>query len=373
MWQHLAECLKRSFLGERLWQRMAQEVCDVAESHPEEFNPPRPASVAGSSSTGEGDEDDVKFVMCSKASDSQASALDAEAECCAYCERALGTKHMINFGNRNYPRFRCKPCHNSVRLLERAAKAAGEARAEAFSRDRRLHPKAFIDLVLQCRVASENEPPAPREVPSVAKASAGKGENLEKATQLVREMFSCKGVRETDGRMACLTERQFRSYYKVFEDYSAQEAAAKWEKDSQSCEVRQRRDRDGSLMLAVRLPPMAEAFKEFGHKRALLGTSGADDSDDPDEQGAAKRLRSHQDGECQSFVLQHDALQHSSSAEPLAASARSVQTVSKTLLAMAGGSSGDAPAVPQTRKGGCDFVHTPSEAEVAKMGLTKAC
>ena len=63
---------------------------------------------------------------------------------------------MVNYGTTKSPQWRCRPCHNSVRALERAASSTGE-QAQIRLRAIKLDEKEFAYLALSFRVKLDGE------------------------------------------------------------------------------------------------------------------------------------------------------------------------------------------------------------------------
>ena len=54
---------------------------------------------------------------------------------CDVCTRNKTTKELINTGCSQYPKYRCRPCHNSARALDRAATSQGQTAVDTASVD----------------------------------------------------------------------------------------------------------------------------------------------------------------------------------------------------------------------------------------------
>ena len=171
------------------------------------------------------EEDEVAVQGLDNSQKVQATSEIGEEQC-YLCHRLWSKNNLINSGCKAYPKWRCRPCHNSVRQLERAARS--QSNFEQFSEQRRLFPQRFAELVLTLRVAGDAEPKAPEGswVGGLPKGTK-RGEMYAATRHVLKQLYSLKGVEEFQ-KVVFLSERQFRAHYKLHEDYSAAEAASKW-------------------------------------------------------------------------------------------------------------------------------------------------
>jgi len=80
---------------------------------------------------------------------------------CTVCERSFPFQACVNTGTEAYPAWRCKPCHNACRALDRAAESRGKAAQAALSQFKRQRAKAWRQDVLKFRINSADDPPLP--------------------------------------------------------------------------------------------------------------------------------------------------------------------------------------------------------------------
>ena len=279
------------------------------------------ASSVGSGSAQQDDED----IIFHKVESQSSLGDDGLEDACAVCKRPCPTQQMVNGGNRAKPLWRCRPCHAALRSLERSAKSQGQARWDQFTRERRLYPQKFAEMVQLCRVNAPGEADPPEEAPlSLIKPGSGRGASSEAARAILRtQVYSKKGAKAAN-KLQFLSQRQYRCHYKNTEDYSAQEAQAKWERELADPLIEKRKDPDGTIRLPVLMPPSLTDYKDVGSKRSCEDVvDGEEDEPGPEQPESLKRLRSHMDTDAGAFASRAvigETFAKASVGEPLAAS-----------------------------------------------------
>ena len=83
------------------------------------------------------------------------------------------------------------------------------------------------------------------------------------------ELHYTKKELQCHDRVYWLTERQYKSYQKMFENCTAQEADAKYAEDIANTRIRRKYNAGGELMLAVRTAPLDAFVKVSGHSQSV--------------------------------------------------------------------------------------------------------
>ena len=74
-------------------------------------------------------EEDQELLTVRGASTAKSTA-DQKTWACDICPRSFVASQVVNTGSRRYPRYRCKPCHNAAKALDRASKSKNAAAQE---------------------------------------------------------------------------------------------------------------------------------------------------------------------------------------------------------------------------------------------------
>eukprot|EP00971_Amphidinium_carterae_P350021 6491348-Amphidinium_carterae.1 len=146
-------------------------------------------------------DDDIVLVRNNKGGNQEPIAEGSQAEGCYICGRRFATCNLINVGDKKYPKWRCKPCHNSSKMIDRAATSEGDDRKEAMSQLKKNHPAKWSNLVLMCRVGVPGEPPASKsQTVSLVSPSMCRSEisGLVRKT-IETELYYKQGVRDING------------------------------------------------------------------------------------------------------------------------------------------------------------------------------
>eukprot|EP00971_Amphidinium_carterae_P352322 6492546-Amphidinium_carterae.3 len=321
---------------------------------------------------GEGVADVVIMTPSKKGSEqSPPGSQHGGGEQCSHCTREGSVASMINYGCRNYPKYRCKACHAAVRYLERAAKSRGTVHYDSFCEHRRRSPLKFTQAVLLCRMAPQGEQPLPGadDVPEMGKCKSSE-ERAQRASAVVTSVYHLRATEEFQ-EILYLTERQFRSHMRWNEDMSKEEAQQAWDSALLNKEQEQRYH-NGVLQVAVLTKVGKRHIQQKGSKRALEKHGSMSDSDLDNAENVGKRMRSHADADvshlqkdlsCISNAFVAPEVQKSSGA-----GAQSVAQILTNLSGIPGDASsngGDSVAAK------CGIVRPDGEALKA-MGLTKA-
>ena len=351
-----------------------------------------PLSVPSSSAAGVLEVDDLDnggvqiTGMAAPLADS-AKPSAAEGELCAHCTRIAPISMMQNYGCKTYPKWRCRPCHTSVRALERASKSKGEPYYKKFCEMRRQHPFRFTDLVLQCRISPEGEEPLPGQDEGLWKEGCRSlQDRKERTASICKSVFSLKALEEYED-VRFLTERQFKAWMKYGEDMTSSEAQNAWDKALVSGEVEKKHLRDGTITVAVQTAIGMKTFSQRGSKRSFQTVSDVDDSEgerdgsaDPENSAALKRLKAHAAGDIGNFIkqpgqdLQSKVVSVPPAQKTPSGGGSSVREVMRTL---AGGgkqssASGEMSASKGAKETEPEWDDIPGDEEVKHMGLTKA-
>ena len=312
------------------------------------------------------------------------SSKAAALEPCCYCARQYAVAELVNGGCKVYPKYRCKPCHNASKLLERAAKSQGQSAFAKYSQQKRSFPKRYVELLLQVRVAAENEPEAPATEAGEKQAGlarlASRSDRQEKATEVLSELYSLKG-QESFECAYYLNQRQYKAHYRQSEDMPLAEAQQRWDRDVMDANVAKKM-KNGEVCVLVEFPDGLKKFKQTGHKRALVTHDDLsdDDSADPDDPTHGwKRLRQHVSGEQGDFASHNESFSKASQSQAsmvtkAAAGGPSVRSMLKGLVGGTAGSSGGLHVDGVRAADGIatlDFSDVPTEEQLQTMGLVK--
>ena len=312
---------------------------------------------------------------------------DATQESCYICTRSYAITELQNAGCKVYPKLRCKACHTAVRTLERAAKSQGEEAASRLSHLRKTNTKRFNAQVLSIRIGLENEPePAngagsgsSTDLPPLMRGggrSVTKEDIQQRVQSVVTALTSEKYALNYD-EVAWLTEREYRGYFKAFQDYTSSEAQEKWNRDVMDSKIRRRVEADGSVRLAVRMAPRTQTGKKSSSKRVYEAVEEESGSEvDMDDVESAKKLRSHSHGDAGNFMMdtfgQNLLLESAHGEEKVRETPRGAQTVQACLQKMAGGSRGGGAGAAGGPEGpGDGTIEVPDADAVTSMGLVK--
>eukprot|EP00971_Amphidinium_carterae_P351969 6492368-Amphidinium_carterae.1 len=238
-------------------------------------------------------DDDIIVVRGNKGGSLEAPAESGQTEGCYICGRQYTTSNLINVGDKKYPKWRCRPCHNSAKIIERAAASEGDDRKESMSQLKRNHPVKWANLVLTCRVAVPGEPvPSKNMTLTQVSPSMCRSEISGLARKTIEtELYFQQGVRDINGEYLWLSERQFKSHYKRTEDYGGAEAEEKWQRESDPSSGVDRRIVDGELQLRVRAPDRTENYVDRGTKKRALEVEECDEDENVLDESLMKKLR----------------------------------------------------------------------------------
>ena len=180
--------------------------------------------------------------------------------------RSFALAKLINVGSKIYPKWRCRGCHAPFRLLSRAADSRGPAAQEELRTQRREHFADFQSQLAAVRLVHPDD--AGAQVPDGCNVNlVGAPASHQEKRKAVAELFELHYARkelQTNERVYWLTERQYKSYQKMFENCTPQEADQKFADDVANTRIRRKYNAAGELMLAVRTAPFDAFVKVSG-------------------------------------------------------------------------------------------------------------
>ena len=136
---------------------------------------------------------------------------------------------------------------------------------------RRDHHSEFLTQLAAVRLTHPDD--AQAQVPDGLNVSLAGGpschqEKRKAVAELFQNHYTKKELQTTD-RVYWLTERQYKSYQKMFENCTAQEADAKFVEDVANSRIKRKYNAAGELMLAVRTAPFDAFVKVSGESRTV--------------------------------------------------------------------------------------------------------
>ena len=319
------------------------------------------------------DDENLEIKIVEAPSTSAASSVTTEVdddkhlERCYLCTRPFRQAWLVNSGCRTYPKWRCKPCHAAVRVVERSAASEGEVGKNRLSNMKKAYPERFAQLVQHVRIAQPGEAVSPLSIDSSVGAGMKRHETQAVVKKVMREAYSQQGLQELDD-IVWLNERQFKAHYKLFEDYSSAEAEQKWLRETSPGSTTATLVEDGVLHVAVKLPKRLSRFRTTGSKRSFMQEDPEMCDENPDDEVALKKLRGHD----AAHIARGAPIANAAVSDPLPKKGPSSTSVGDTLAAMAGdagskacsAAGGDPIAVPYA-------VQNPGREAAVAMGLTK--
>jgi hypothetical protein len=184
---------------------------------------------------------------------------------CHECPRLLPKGKLINGGCARYPLYRDKACHNAVRALERGAVSQGEKSKAALSELRKKRPDLFAHHVKMIRVKPDDEEPLDDDSMDIGVAE---GERVTRVQEILTTITYIKEVSEKE-EVIFLHKKRFICHYHMFEGFTKDDAAKKWERDFNNKNIARMNDESENVCLAVKLPVSIATCRKAQVKRGI--------------------------------------------------------------------------------------------------------
>ena len=194
---------------------------------------------------------------------------------CDTCDFKFSSAFVINVGSKEYPKYRCRPCHASSRWYDRALESQGKKAGEM----KQKNPAKYKLACVKFRVSVESDPPELK----VASSCSDKTKRRDLAAEFF-DSIEAESYTGAEERVQFCNEGQFVGYYMMFEAMKEAAAKALWQKSSPANSGFARRtNKQGQLTIAVELPSMAIRGKNNSHTRRLETKDVKGESEDEDE------------------------------------------------------------------------------------------
>lgn len=167
---------------------------------------------------------------------------------CSICTRMYEVSRCINAGDKVYASWRCKPCHNATRLLERAIESKGQQAKEKAQLLRKVRRDQWRRLVAWVRIAHPDD-----EMNEYDKDESIMGEDTGPSAGMQKAVNSSSYVVEQRTSVMMMTKRQFKAHFIQTEMFTKDEAETFWHNCLTNKDI-YRETEDGSTSLAVKLP-----------------------------------------------------------------------------------------------------------------------
>lgn len=188
---------------------------------------------------------------------------------CTNCTRMYEVSRCLNAGDKAYASWRCKPCHNAIRLLERAIESKGSQAKEQAQLMRRVRKDQWRRLVCSIRIAHAddemNEFDRDESLFGGADSSASFGVH-----KVIDSSISDIAVK-TD--IIMLSKRQFKAHFMQTELYTKDEAETFWHRCVGNPDYYREVD-DGVLSLAVKLPKVFSSSASVSRSKQVEERKG---------------------------------------------------------------------------------------------------
>lgn len=199
---------------------------------------------------------------------------------CIVCSRLYENSKCVNAGDKVYATWRCKPCHNAVRILERSADSKGQEAKDKSALLRKLRKDQWRRMVCAIRLAyPDDEMNEYDRDETLFGSGAGPSVSVHKAIDV-----AASGL-EVKTSVTMMTKRQFKAHFVQTELYTKDEAETFW----QNCIINHayhKETEDGVVTLVVKLPKVYSGSVIVGR------TKQAEESKDvPNITECAKQVR----------------------------------------------------------------------------------
>ena len=202
---------------------------------------------------------------------------------CSICTRPYTYVKLVNVGCAKYPQYRCRPCHNSARVLDRAARSQGPKAQQALTTLKKVKPLEWKRRICLCRVGTPDDPPLANDPSEVSDIK----ERFAASTKFITGLTATIEV-ETRRPVVWLNQRQFIGYYTTFEAMDKVEAMAKWDADSAEGSGVDRATENGVLTVAVKKPKESTIVQRVTRFRKFLESF---DNDSDDKQSTIAKVK----------------------------------------------------------------------------------
>ena len=200
---------------------------------------------------------------------------------CEVCEYKHVSKAVMNAGTKEYPKWRCRPCHASSRWYDRALTSQGK-QPSVLKQGR--HRKKYNDAVMRFRVRSPLDPPE--------MASQDMSDNLQDRKRHAWSFFEEYEAELSIANIArakWLPERAFLGYHTALLLYKLDDAKAIWRKEVERAGPH-RRKVAGNWQIATDMPEET-VHGSTRKKRQVLRTTEELGSDEDAEEAAEMKKR----------------------------------------------------------------------------------